>query len=1096
MEPDPDSGSRASGFLDSSFKIDGERPNKATLVGNRGILISDDGERRTETLRNITYKKRRVRLHPNALDDSLAEWIPVVDNDAQEFDGDFQATLDSISGTEDSTKRKWYASSDDPMKEFREVSQDVLNEMMRLCGLADSMDDPQCAVCHVKLDPNAVAPVPAADPASTANTDTETEEVLDRRMFRCADCGEFVHCKSCCLKRHSMTPLHFLKVWNGEFWADTTLWALGLIYQLGHQGGPCESPDAVLRSVVVMDTTGIHQVRYRRCGCDRSDTLNPRREFMRNAWYAASATDPDTCATFRVLDLFRLLNVVANVNAHDFVTVLERLTSAVGLTGMVKVPDRYKAFLRMARQHAWLKNLKRAGIAHKPKGLAATEQGEAGVKCWTCPFTGRNLPLNWRDVEPKYRYLFRTILALDANFKLKNRIRPNERHDPPLGPGWGAWVSPDRYKEHLKKYIAEADVSTCIAFAALTQKETRNTAGLRVSGVGACVCARHECVRPNGMGDLQKGERYANMDFIAMSSVAGFDGMELTFSYDIACQWAKHLHERVLKLPADLQLQFEDIMFQTGLPVWHASSHEAACTNLNSLSFLPGVGKTDGEGIERLWAELNAFAYHTKHMGLGHRADTLDDKINYHNWIKNLGQALALRRKLVVAIAERTKQVAAWKEINKSISSEVRAGWQAQIDAFLADRTLPNPYLISAKDGPTEAQIRAALKDDEEEAAARGTAPLHGTSATAFLTAGLQLEDTQRRIKAEIAGMTLVTADRQSKLQESRIALMAKLRPFRALQEVYTPGAVTALARVERARNPDATPVKAENMRLFLPSELTADERGTCREGLVEMEGKLREGQCGDALVLLRARLHAKRHILYWKGGNVGGQHGATRANTLTGQITDRIQATAKKYNQARTALLKLKGPDCAPHWKPLKEADLTLDGDVKDDDATARKKLSLIQAGKGGRTPRHIAGTSRTVLSWIWASQGALDASENDLHESLRVEWARAKARKTRWDEEVQLLREEMRRVMRYLEWETGVWAGRAAESREGPLPVATRAGQEAYAKKQAALHRDLRAFFFTQLNVSLGDAVVASVSDDADLSGFFEQDVGTEDM
>jgi hypothetical protein len=46
-------------------------------------------------------------------------------------------------------------------------------------------------------------------------------------------------------------------------------------------------------------------------------------------------------------------------------------------------------------------------------------------------------------------------------------------------------------------------------------------------------------------------------------------------------------------------------------------------------------------------------------------------------------------------------------------------------------------------DGPTEAEIRVTLKKDEEDAAARGVAPLHGTSATAFLTVGMQLEDTQ-----------------------------------------------------------------------------------------------------------------------------------------------------------------------------------------------------------------------------------------------------------------------------------------------------------------------------------------------------------------
>jgi hypothetical protein len=120
--------------------------------------------------------------------------------------------------------------------------------------------------------------------------------------------------------------------------------------------------------------------------------------------------------------------------------------------------------------------------------------------------------------------MYKLIVALDANFKLKNSIRNNEHYDPSLGPRWGAFVEPTAYRAHLRKYVAVKDVSeiyvskysctnhceqisTCIAFAALTQKDTRNTAGLRVSGVGGCVCARHECMRPNGMGDLQKGER-------------------------------------------------------------------------------------------------------------------------------------------------------------------------------------------------------------------------------------------------------------------------------------------------------------------------------------------------------------------------------------------------------------------------------------------------------------------------------------------------------------------------------------------------------------------------------------------------------------
>jgi hypothetical protein len=98
---------------------------------------------------------------------------------------------------------------------------------------------------------------------------------------------------------------------------------------------------------------------------------------------------------------------------------------------------------------------------------------------------------------------------------------------------------------------------------------------------------------------------------------------------------------------------------------------------------------------------------------------------------------------------------------NKSVPSEVRAAWQECIDAFLANKNLPNPYMLSGNgmclgvclgadegltnrtDSPTESQIRVALKRDEEEVAAKGTAPLHRMSATAFLTAGLQLEDSQ-----------------------------------------------------------------------------------------------------------------------------------------------------------------------------------------------------------------------------------------------------------------------------------------------------------------------------------------------------------------
>ncbi|KAJ7483696.1 hypothetical protein B0H11DRAFT_1723311 [Mycena galericulata] len=792
--------------------------------------------------------------------------------------------MDNVSGT---GKRKRYESSDDPMAQWRGEKQFFLDETLRCQGLGDSAASPECALC---------------------------DKHVDGAIYKCTECGDFLQCRDCCIARHQLSPLHFLQEWTGQFWKAQTLESLGLVYQLGHQGCKCLAPAATSRTMVVIDTTGIHTIKFRYCSCATSRSTS-NLGHMRNAWYPVSLTDPSTCATFNVLDLFRLLGVVGNLNAHDFVATLERRTDAFCSTGIRWMPvccDRYKAFACMSRQYAFLQRAWRAGRGHDAAGLDATKLGELMVICWACPYDGRNLPPDWRDVDPKFLYML--MIALDANFKLKNRLRANEHFDPSLGPGWGAFVEPTEYREHLKNYVRENDISTCIAFAALLQKDTRLTTGLRTSGVGGCVCARHECVQPNGLGDLQKGERYANMDFIVMACLVGFALMALTISYDIACQWQKNLAERNKKLPERIRLDLENVEVQCGLPVWHASSHERECSNKNSLNFLIGVGKSDGEGVERTWADLNPAAFHTKEMGIGNRADTLEDKIDSPNFLKNLTHGDALRRKLIVAIAERARQVQAFQQVNKTVEKEVRSLWQAAIDAFVADHSQPNPYVLPSNGAPTEAELRLQLKKEEEQEMRLGRAPLHATSATAFLSTGLQLEEAQRRIRAELAGRALVTADRESKIHERRVAFLHKLTKFRTLQETFTPGAVRARLTDDAAVDSDAPPVKAEAIKLYMPSELSEKERDVgCQRGLVDLEVRLRESQCHNALVHLRSHLHTKRHLIGFRNTHVTGQVKATKARTLIGQVGERAQAAAEKYRYAREALTRLAGPAHAP---------------------------------------------------------------------------------------------------------------------------------------------------------------------------------------
>jgi hypothetical protein len=132
------------------------------------------------------------------------------------------------------------------------------------------------------------------------------------------------------------------------------------------------------------------------------------------------------------------------------------------------------------------------------------------------------------------------------------------------------------------------------------------------------------------------------MDFILIACLVGFTLLMLTISYDIACQWEVNLRARNQKLPKEMQLDLDTICIQCGLPVWHASCHEDECQNQNSLSFKPGVGKTDGEGVERTWAVLNPASYHTKDAGKGVREDTLEDKIDNHNFLKNIGEGACI----------------------------------------------------------------------------------------------------------------------------------------------------------------------------------------------------------------------------------------------------------------------------------------------------------------------------------------------------------------------------------------------------------------------------------------------------------------------
>lgn len=128
---------------------------------------------------------------------------------------------------------------------------------------------------------------------------------------------------------------------------------------------------------------------------------------------------------------------------------------------------------------------------------------------------------------------------------------------------------------------------------------------------------------------------YVNMDYLFFSVLQDMASIkQFIISYDIACQWSRHLWERMETLPYPMHFPYEEKNLTFCVPKFHLPAHVAECQWKYSFNFVKGVGRTDGEAPERGWSTLNAAASSTKEMGPGHRRDTLDDLIGDSNWKK------------------------------------------------------------------------------------------------------------------------------------------------------------------------------------------------------------------------------------------------------------------------------------------------------------------------------------------------------------------------------------------------------------------------------------------------------------------------------
>lgn len=325
------------------------------------------------------------------------------------------------------------------------------------------------------------------------------------------------------------------------------------------------------------------------------------------------------------------------------------------------------------------------------------------------------------------------------------------------------------------------------------------------------------------------------------------------------------------------------------------------------------------------------------------------------------------------------------------------------------------------------------------------------------------------------------------------------------IRSVYIPGLVQLLAEqgTTVAGVWDSNP-NPEEVQLWLPSAIPLERRrAACAEDLPDGELKLRTAQCRSSLQGLRQVLRLKTRMIYFKHKNISGQRDGTRSRSIIDRVHKRALQFVQKYRTAREAKMKLEGPgeweqtyrelknedvrsyttkkkkrdvDRRGIWEdgnepPTREEAAIFNSDASDSESDIEMEEDTVRLTREQLLKQRKKGTGETrkELSWIWAT-GTMRVDGGQANDILRAEWARSRARTLRAQEEVMLVREEMRHVLAFLEHSAITWGEHVVQRTDG-VSSGLMEGLQSYANKQILLQQSLIDKFRTLWKIPLHD-------------------------
>jgi hypothetical protein len=309
-------------------------------------------------------------------------------------------------------------------------------------------------------------------------------------------------------------------------------------------------------------------------------------------------------------------------------------------------------------------------------------------------------------------------------------------------------------------------------------------------------------------------------------------------------------------------------------------------------------------------------------------------------------------------------------------------------------------------------------------------------------------------------------------LAERREILAKSIQDFREIQKVYIPG----LAHLLENSDDSGLNARPELFKLMLPSQLSADNRDSwCLPAVSTLEARFRYAQADDALAEIRRlkRLYqglsdqTKKHITTT-------QHTMPRGKGTFERYKTQISKFAAVYRHARRSLIALDPAGDLTQWTPrfleLKDSDIR--GPAREGEGPPNGKTEsswIWQVPKPNPTPN--PGTSTpddpnfsarvNISEESQLSQRAADGEEVAL--SIRSHWAICQARAERYEEEVELTVEEMRRTVEFFNWRSQWWLSLADVRQNSPTPPDPQVqhGLRAYAHRQASMYSSFAAAY-----------------------------------